>query len=216
MWRDDAATVMASACHRDIKGGLSMDTSNEMFVKAANPHSWMLAADNLHAQALHLYEQRGKSTLTHIDYQSDVTTAWDGINKSVFLLGGFALENAIKAFLVYENPSWISNGSIARPLRSHKLATLRAKSTKIPSVEGDIYVLQRFEEGLESWARYPCGLTFDEPTSEGALQPDLWEGYVRIMRAYGESLCALLSEEWRGPHGFYGRYKISGSFLRGD
>src|SRR6516162_9077364 len=36
--------------------------------------------------------------------QASETKSWDRVDKSIFLLGGFALENAIKAFLVYENP----------------------------------------------------------------------------------------------------------------
>ena len=56
--------------------------------------------------------------------------SWDGTNKSG--IGWFALENAIKAFLVYENPQWISNGKLGRPLRSHKLIALQKQSKHIP------------------------------------------------------------------------------------
>lgn len=193
-----------------------MTSSNKKFVEAANPHAWMLAADNLHTQAIHLYGQRGKSTLTSIDYRRGTLTARDGINKSVFLLGGFALENAIKAFLVYENPHWISNGVIARPLRSHKLTEMHTQSSLIPSEKEDQDVLRQFEEGLDSWARYPCGLTLEQSACEVTLQPGLWVGYRRLMRAYGASLRKLLAQEWLGPHGFRGRYEVGGQFLDTD
>jgi hypothetical protein len=75
---------------------------HEQFVEMANPHSWFLTADNLYEQTIALYRLRGRSSITRIDYRTGITTRWDDTNKSVFLLGGFALENAIKAFLVYE------------------------------------------------------------------------------------------------------------------
>jgi hypothetical protein len=40
------------------------------------------------------------------------TVSWDETNKATFLLCAFALENAIKAFLVYEHPDWVSDGHI--------------------------------------------------------------------------------------------------------
>ena len=50
------------------------------------------------------------------------------VDKSIFLLGGFALENAIKAFLVYENPDWVSGGRLSRNLKTHSLTKLQAKA----------------------------------------------------------------------------------------
>ena len=112
-----------------------MANDDEKFVQMANPHAWMLAADDLHEQAVDLYKRVGQSQLTQVDHEDKVLFTRDSINRSTFLLGGFALENAIKAFLVYENPGWISNGTIARPLRSHKLMALKEKSKTIPSEE---------------------------------------------------------------------------------
>jgi hypothetical protein len=197
-------------------GAMSGSASdNVKFVQLANPQAWMLAADDLHEQALNIYKRKGQTRLTQVDHQDKVVSTRDGINKTAFLLGGFALENAIKAFLVYENPAWISNGTIAKALRSHKLTTLRSKSKMIPLHEEEQFVLEQFESGLESWARYPCGLTLAETPHEVMLQPDLWDGYIRLMGSYGSALCDLLSREWRGPHGFFGHYQISGQFLGG-
>ena len=79
------------------------DKNNELFVREwANPHSWLLAADDLHEQALAQYRRRDGSVL--LIKKDGETKSWDRVDKSIFLLGGFALENAIKAFLVYENP----------------------------------------------------------------------------------------------------------------
>jgi hypothetical protein len=94
---------------------------NYEFVLRANPHSWWLCATNLHNQAAQLQKQTGRSLLTQTDGEGRVRMSRDGNNKSVFLLGGFAMENAIKAFLVFGNRCWISNGAIASKLQSHSL-----------------------------------------------------------------------------------------------
>lgn len=148
--------------------------------------------------------------------QSDrngVVATWDLVDKSVFLLSGFALENAIKSFLVYENPQWISNGRLARQLRSHSLTSLQRQSTQIPFKNRFIWVLEQFEDGLESWARYPCSLSVESSTYERAMEVELWRGYVRLMRAYGNRMADLLSHEWHGPNEFRGSWTLKGGFL---
>ncbi len=190
--------------------------ANAMFVeRMANPHSWLLTADNLHEQAIALYGRTGRASITLIDRDRSRTT-WDSVNRSVFLLGGFALENAIKAFLVYEHPGWISNGVLSKKLRSHSLTDLQKQSALVPFKRQYLWVLKQFEDELESWARYPCALTASETVHERKLSPRLWSGYLRVMEAYGASLKKLLSKEWKGPNGFIGRWTFSGDFLTGD
>jgi hypothetical protein len=142
----------------------------------------------------------------------------DSVNKSVFMLGGFALENAIKAFLVYENPILIAQGTLGRKLRSHSLTSLQKKSTLIPYKNRYLGVLRQFEDGLDSWARYPCGLTADTSKHEGKLQDELWAGYLRLMEAYRKRLRALLSAKlWHGHTDFQGggHFRIFRWWIRG-
>lgn len=192
-----------------------MTDGEKRFVKEfANPHSWLLTADNLHEQATAIYARRPHSSITtKIDADNVVLGQTRGIDKSVFLLSGFAIENAIKAFLVYENPHWVSNGRLSKNLRSHSLTQLQSKSNIIPYKKQYISVLKAFEGGLDSWFRYPCALTVEESKEEGHLHDELWRGYSVIMRAYGRKLTLLLGKGWKGPHGFYGRWIISGEHL---
>ena len=185
-----------------------MDDPNVRFVELASPHSWLRIAANLHEQALHLYSRQGQSTTTFVDFKNNVKTIWDCTNRSVFLLGGFALENAIKSFLVYENPNWISNGKLSKCLRSHSLTSLQKQSSLIPFKNRYLGVLRQFEERLESWARYPCSVAVVSAMDEAILRPDLWQGYTRLMRAYGNRMERLLSCSWHGPHGYYGRWEF--------
>ena len=182
------------------------------FVWMAQPHAWLVTADNLHQQAMLIAGQRGRGTLTRID-RDGTKSRWDAADRSVFLLGGFALENILKAYLVYENPAWISNGTLARPLRSHELVRLSSMSKLLPPDDRGTWVLEQFEQGIETWARYPCGLTAVETADQGALSNDLWDGYRRLMKTYARALTVMLGQGWRGPHGFYGVSKIEDGFL---
>jgi hypothetical protein len=111
-----------------------MADENKRFVEDfANPHSWLMMADNLHEQATEIYEGRSRSAIiTKVNANREILQQTRAVDKSVFLLGGFALQNAIKAFLVYENPAWISNGRLSGKLRSHKLTGLQKLSKQIP------------------------------------------------------------------------------------
>jgi hypothetical protein len=189
-----------------------MADQNKWFVQEyANPHSWLLTAENLHEQATVLYGTRDRSSIvTRVDANNRFIGQTRGVDKPVLLLCGFALENAIKAFLVYEHPEWVSNGQISTKLKSHSLTKLQERSSLIPYKRKYLWVLRAFESGLESWFRYPCGLTVAETKEGEALHDSYWDGYVRVMHAYGKRLTDLLDKYWSGPHGFGGRWEMRG------
>lgn len=193
-----------------------MHDANRRFVDMANPHSWFITAETLHAQALFVGKAKGRSRVTFEDHVNGGSTSWDGANRAMFLLGGFALENTIKAFLVYENPNWISNGRLARQLRSHSLTKLQAQAADIPYKRQYVWVLRQFEAGIESWSRYPCALTAEETFQEGHMSASLWYGYMRVMSAYGNRLRTLLSKRWKGPHGAEGNWNFYSAPLDED
>jgi hypothetical protein len=192
-----------------------MVDENRRFVdEYANPHSWLQAAKQLHEQAVDLYARRGKSSiLTRVDPKGMILDQQVQVDKSVFLLGGFAIENALKAFLVYENPAWISNGKLARPLRTHGLVALQRGSKFVPYKRRYTKVLKAFESGLDSHFRYPCALSIDETKQEYKLYDALWSEYLKVMRSYGRRLSDLFEKGWRGPHGAYGRWYMEGDVL---
>ncbi|MCK1348626.1 hypothetical protein [Bradyrhizobium sp. CW11] len=191
-----------------------MDENRRFVDDYANPHSWLLTAENLHDQAMEMYSRREQSSIrTVLSAKQEVVHQMRGVDKPVFLLGGFALENAIKAFLVYENPHWISNGRLSGELKSHKLTLLRERSKLIPYKKTYTHVLEAFESGLDSWFRYPCALTIKDTPEERHLYERLWQGYMKLMSAYGKKLVNLLDMEWKGPHGSRGQWKIRGETL---
>lgn len=192
--------------------GILVDQDEKRFVDQANPYKWFLVADNLHAQAVAIYRNRGKRYITRYGTEG-IEAREDMSHKSVFLLAGFALENAIKGFLVYENPCWIANGRLSKPLRSHSLTTLQSRSKLIPYKRKYRYVLEGFEDGLDSWARYPCALDVSVPKNETELSERMWTGYLTLMHSYGNEIIKLLSMGWEGPYGNIGRFDIDKEFF---
>lgn len=192
--------------------------TNEEFVTLADPHAWLLTADSLHEQALDLRNRQAGAAIVRRSASGETRT-WGAAERATVLLAAFALENAIKAFLVFEHPQWVSNGKLSKQLTSHQLLTLRAKSSIIPYRNRFTHVLEFFEGGIESWARYPCALSAQETVDQPALPELVWEDYLRLMGAYGRRMEKLLAQGWKGPHGQFAMWDCKGwKFLqqRGD
>jgi len=189
----------------------SIEQSAE-FEQFANPHSWFLVASELHEQAT-LLKKQTSGEISRYGAEGQIELAWEASNRSVLLLAGFALENTIKSFLIYERPQLIENGSLSRRLQSHKLSKLANHSNLIPYKNRGSKTLFYFEDGLESWARYPCGLNWAKTKEQNILDKKMWSNYLWLMSAYEKRLKKLFKKSWKGPHKFEGRYKITGRWL---
>lgn len=190
-----------------------MAPTNLEFTEAAQPHAWYLVADNLHSQALAIRSNAGRSRLIRRDIKKRVDDSWDWTDRTAFLLAGFALENLIKAYIVYENPSWICNGRLSGKLRTHSLVALSQLTTSLPYKQRSIKTLQVFEEGIDSWARYPCALSADRNSLQKAMSEITWNNYKWLIQSYGKRMRRMLQAEWQGPHGLSVKYEIEGEWL---
>ena len=172
----------------------SLDQSIE-FEEIANPHSWFLVASELHEQAKLLRDsQTSKISLRNLS--DSISRNWNSSNRTVILLAGFALENIIKAYLIYEHPDYIRNGFLSNNIKMHKLTKLAKNSTLLPYQSQDSNTLKYFEEGLESWARYPCGLNWAQTKERNILS-------VKLGKIIFGS-CALMNhalKNWRSKDG---------------
>jgi hypothetical protein len=182
------------------------------FEEAANPHAWFLIASELHEQALALKEN-ASSSITFHSHPTAASTTWLSSNRTVILLAGFALENVLKAFLIYENPNYVQNGFLSKKIKSHTLTKLAEASSHVPYKNRSQNTLKFFEDGLESWARYPCALNWAQTRSQNILGEKYWNNYRWLMRSYEKKLAKLLSKGWKGPHKFEGTFEINGSWL---
>ncbi|WP_073955771.1 hypothetical protein [Thalassospira sp. TSL5-1] len=176
------------------------------FEKMAVPHSWLLMSQELHLQANTIFRQKGRTFIVETDVDSNTHQATDTANRTAFLLAGFAIENVIKSFLVYENPNWIANGQLNKALKDHSLTKLSQKSLLLPWRKKGIGLLEVFEEGLNSWARYPCPLYAEQIKVPRFFTASLWSSYNQQMDRYYIEIAKLLSKHWKGPHQFSGSY----------
>ncbi len=190
----------------------SLDQSIE-FEEIANPHSWFLVASELHEQAT-LLRDSATSKISRHDISGSNSKTWNSSNRTVILLAGFALENIIKAYLIYEHPNYVCNGVLSNKLKTHKLTRLAKDSTLLPYQSQGSNTLKYFEEGLESWARYPCGLNWAQTKEQNVLSGKAWNNYIWLMRSYELRFKKLALKGWSGPHAFKGSFEISGSWLQ--
>lgn len=131
-------------------------------------------------------------------------------NRSVFLLAAFALENLIKAYLVYENPHYIEGGRLSKQLlNGHGLSKLQKQCKKVPSPKRTRHVFETLEVGINSWARYPCSTSVERESAERTVTPEFWNAYNRVFDLYSRRLEELLSKKWKGAYGEIGHVEFS-------
>lgn len=175
----------------------------------ASPPSWYEVAKLLREQAEILHAD--KSSQIAFVNQNGETISRQATNRGVLLLAGFSLENLLKAFLVYEQPHLIANGALAKKLRTHSLSTLWLASQLVPYKKRYAATAATLEDGLESWARYPCGLTHQKVIRELVMTEPLWENYKSMFSACSRRLEALLTKGWVTHRGerYYMRYETA-------
>jgi len=184
------------------------------FEEFANPHAWYLLASELHEQAKLLKSNSNGSAITRRNFISTQEATWNTSNRSVILLVGFALENIIKAYLVYELPEVVKNGFLSKKIQTHKLTKLANESSLLPYKNKGYKTLKYYEEGLDSWARYPCGLNFAQTKNQNILSESIWRSYLWLMRAYEIRFKKMMLKGWKGPHEFQGYFEIEGAWLQ--
>lgn len=136
------------------------------------------------------------------------SVTWDDTNRATFLLAAFAMENMLKAFLVYEYPTTVAEGYL-KDITTHDLWRLAERSSLVPFKVRDRWVFEALADGNESWARYPCGRDADNVQPEGQLTSRLWLRYCAMMKSYTRKMHKLLTKGWTGPYGYYGAWTFS-------
>lgn len=76
------------------------------------------------------------------------------IDHVYFLLIGYCLEDMIKGILVYENPTLVSGGKLARSIKHHDLGDL-ARRIKIELSEEEKQLLDFLTPNIEWYSKYP-------------------------------------------------------------
>lgn len=163
------------------------------------PLNWYEVAQLLHENALMLHAMP-QGTVTRLDGAHSYTRR--ASNRPVFLLAAFAMENLLKAYLIYENPSYIEGGKLSRKLlNGHGLTDLHGLCKRLPSPKRTRNVLEVLQLGVNSWARYPCSTGVARESMERAVTDEFWNEYSRVFALYSERMRSLLQKRWSGPYG---------------
>jgi hypothetical protein len=176
------------------------------FAKAAHPLNWYEVAKLMHDNATALHDMP-QGTITYNDGVKSITRPTS--NRSVFLLSAFAMENLLKAYLIYENSNYIKDGKLKKQLlNGHSLSKLQKKCKKIPAPKRSLHIFEKLEIGVNSWARYPCATSIERESDECAVTPEFWEDYNKVFDLYSKKLEKLLSKKWKDPYGEVGYVKF--------
>jgi hypothetical protein len=173
--------------------------SAQEFGFMSSPPSWYEVAKQLHEQATVLFEN--KRSMIYVTDSNGKQTARSTANRGLFLLTGFATENMIKAFLIYEYPAFVKDGRLANKIKNHKLGKLWELSSHVPYKKRFSSVAETLSDGLETWARYPCGLFHEQEIRELAMTPELWDAYNKMFNACSVRLEKLLTAGWQNCAG---------------
>ena len=178
------------------------DQKEKIFASAAHPLNWYEVAKLMHENAHALYNMPQGS----VSYNDGVNLITRPVsNRSVWLLATFALENLIKAFLIYENPQYIKDGKLSRQLlNGHSLSRLQKRCKRVPSPKRTLHVFETLEVGVNSWARYPCATSIERESAERTVTREFWAAYNNVFDLYSKKLEELLSKKWKGPYGEVG------------
>jgi len=172
--------------------------ANREFAAAASPLNWYEVAKLMHENA-HVLHRAPQGYVSYTEKGRHITRPTS--NRSVFLLAAFAMENLVKAFLIYENPHYIEGGKLSRELlNGHSLTKLQEKSRKLPQPKRTRHVLDTLEVGVNSWARYPCSTSIERQSFERAVTPEFWSEYNRVFDLYSKKLEGLLTKKHRGAY----------------
>lgn len=178
------------------------DKACREFADAASPLNWYEVAKLMHKSA-HILHNSPKDYIMYSQGSKHKTRT--STNRSEFLLAAFAIENLIKAYLIYENPSFIEGGKLSKTLlNNHSLSKLQRLSKRVPSPKRTRHVFETLEIGVNSWARYPCSTLLERETEELTVTDGFWEVYNKVFKLYSDRLESLLSKRWKGAYGEIG------------
>ncbi|SFL46222.1 hypothetical protein SAMN04487943_101675 [Gracilibacillus orientalis] len=82
---------------------------------------------------------------------------------------GFAIENLLKGFIVFDDPSTITRGKI----KSHKITLLVKEIDGIRLSEEELDICKKVEEAIPYWGRYPIPLDYSGIAPDIEITPEL-------------------------------------------
>lgn len=143
------------------------------FIIDGAPSEWLFYAEELMEAAELLWEKNDGSMESEISgpvikkgkIKVTESRKVSSISRTYFLLIGFAIENLLKGFIVFDDPSTITSGEVKR-IKSHKITILVKKINEIRLSEAEVDICKKIEEAIPYWGRYPIPLDYSGITPD--------------------------------------------------
>lgn len=178
-----------------------------LFVRDATPDAWRDCASELRNSAELLWKDRSNSLRVEavegweLDENGQLEAKAESkkiysVSRSYFLLAGFALENLLKGYLVAANPSLITDGTLSKDIKTHKLSILfkKIEGFDLDSQESEFCSIA--EQAIPYWGRYPVPLTFSKVVPEVGLTDELRQGFLTVYDRLDERLYEKIRDGW--------------------
>lgn len=173
------------------------------FIVDGAPGEWLSFAEELMNAAEILWEQNGGPVRSEIIYDKIKvieSKKVSSISRPYFLLVGFAIENLLKGFIVFDDPSTITSGRVKR-IKSHKITNLVKEISEIRLSETELDLCLKIEEAIPYWGRYPIPLEYSGVTPDIGVTPEIRQV---IKDMYDRLACTLyekIKDGWESGKG---------------
>lgn len=146
-----------------------------------------------------LWKERKKSL--RVSSRNNQILSKPTISRTWLLLASFSIENLLKGVIIYENPSYISNGSLSKKVSHHQLTDLSEEINSINFVEHELEIIEILESCLPYWGRYPIPKKAHEIENEIVASSDFKSIFESLYNRLDKSNYDSIKYGWEGPHG---------------
>ena len=116
--------------------------------------------------------------------------------RAYVLLAGLALENSLKAQLILEQPTLITDAKLHKPLKSHCLTGLMDQIRKLTFSEAEKEIAAVCESAIPYWGRYPVPLDFRYLESEHRIPDDFHDAFAALNRRVRKAIYDKIKDGW--------------------
>lgn len=181
------------------------------FIVDGSPDSWLSFAEELMDSAEILWKQNDhsiRSEIIHDKTEILESRKISSISRPYFLLIGFAIENLLKGFIVFDDPTTITSGKIKR-IKTHKITNLIKEISYIKLSEEELDICKKIEEAIPYWGRYPIPLEVSDITPDIGITSETRKIINDMYGRLASILYQKVKDGWESGTGEYSKLYLS-------
>lgn len=168
------------------------------FVQRAGPSEWNDYAREIKDSLDILWKERDR--FLKVSSRRNQILKKPTISRTWLLLASFSIENLLKGILIYENPNYISNGSLSKKVSHHRLSVLTEEIDSISLTDDELEVIEVLESCLPYWGRYPIPKKAHEIENEIVASSDFKSIFEFLFNRLDKHIYDSIKYGWEGPH----------------